>query len=608
MKKKVLVAIILTLTILFGIKSTKVLAQDIPYYVNSFISFYVSGAENGNKSIYRSDNIYHDTLEGVTYDKSTNTLTLNNLKTNFSLAVSEMGEDFKINLIGENEITDIFIFGAFGGNVQFIGDGSLTINKDKTNDIGIYISADGNAGKIEVDDTVTLKVYGSESAIEVANSSLKDNSKVIIFNNGDDISDSITTSEEIHKEPQIMNVIIPHYNGDGTDYIVAIKDGKKYGISRGVDNYYLTIQSIICDYEDDICFLDPTSGSDSDAYNLEFASLEAITEAGYEITDEVVPVNYWVNYSYYLTGEDNNGVKYAYTESYYQNEIIYYVYNITNNVVTLNNGREYTVVIPDNEIDGESLVELEKSFNVYSHVVNLKEVIVLSKDVINEEIVDEKVDTEEITNETINIEVKPFDNNSDNDKVAANAVNELLEDTKNDGLILVIKESTKNGHDVLVQLDINKIDANEDIKKQVEDKIESDLNGAKILGYFDINLLLRVDDNILDEKVTELNNEILVKLDVSDLIRDLDKVSDNKVRKYYVIRIHDGKTDIIEATLNDNILFFKSDKFSSYIVTYKDIDNISNPKTLDNINVYVIIGTLSLISLIVISLYLKRNN
>ena len=102
MKKKVLVAIILTLTILFGIKSTKVVALDIPYYVNSFISFYASGAENDNKSIYRSDNLYHDTLEGVTYDESTNTLTLNNLKTNLSLAVSEMGEDFKINLIGEN--------------------------------------------------------------------------------------------------------------------------------------------------------------------------------------------------------------------------------------------------------------------------------------------------------------------------------------------------------------------------------------------------------------------------------------------------------------------------------------------------------------------------
>ena len=52
--------------------------------------------------IYYDGDIDNSTLEGVSYDLETNTLTLSNLKTSNRLVIEDMGDDFKINLIGDN--------------------------------------------------------------------------------------------------------------------------------------------------------------------------------------------------------------------------------------------------------------------------------------------------------------------------------------------------------------------------------------------------------------------------------------------------------------------------------------------------------------------------
>lgn len=154
-------------------------------------------------------------------------------------------------------------------------------------------------------------------------------------------------------------------------------------------------------------------------------------------------------------------------------------------------------------------------------------------------------------------------------------------------------------------------DVTDDVKAKVNTKIkeEKDLKGSNVLGYFDINLVVKVNDDALDEKVTELNDEIEVTLDVSELVKSLDKVASGKVRKYNVIRIHGDEVEVLDATLNDdNTLTFKTDKFSSYIVTYNDVDAPSNLKTLDNVSSYVTILVLSIIGFMATTLYLKKRH
>ena len=57
-------------------------------------------------------------------------------------------------------------------------------------------------------------------------------------------------------------------------------------------------------------------------------------------------------------------------------------------------------------------------------------------------------------------------------------------------------------------------------------------------------------------------------------------------RKYYVIRIHDGKAEKLDAELDDGKITFETDKFSNYTLTYVDTlnDNVNdNDKELDDV-------------------------
>lgn len=606
MKKKLLIAVLLLAITFLGVRTTKVLAGNGPSDEFSFITFYNSEDPSGNKSIYEPNTVHNDALEGATYDKSTNTLTLNNVKTSLSLSINEMGEDFKINLVGDNEIQYIIIYGfGYGGNVEFTGNGSLTVNKNKSSEIGIVMAAEGTVGSLTVDDTATLKVYGSENAIIVGYSSEPDGKKVIILKNGQDISENVISEEQIAKMPQNMRVI-GFNEGGNAEYQVVTKNGKKYGL-QGNDPYYVTKQTIA--NTGDHYFFDPFSnqtGGNDDQY----ATLEEIQQAGYTITDEHVIINCWAKMSgFFPLAQNNNGTRYIFMRMFDQNNVeTDEVYDITEDKVTLYDGYEYTVVEINNDVQFNSLTEVtEDRSEGYSHTVNLKELEVLPGS-------DSSASAPEV--------VTASDNKSDNDKAAAKAVNVLLDAAKNGEevvgmsaeLISAINEAVENGDDVTVELDTTKMelkDVSDEVKAKLEAKIkeEKTLKDSNVLGYFDINLIVKINGDALDEKVTDLKEEMEVKLDVSELVKNLPAVASGKVRQYNVITIHNGEVKVLKGTLNsDNTLSFKTNGFSSYAVTYNDVDADSvNPKTLDNVGSYVAVLVLSIIGFAA-TLYLKKRN
>ena len=61
------------------------------------------------KRVYE-DNIVYNEISGVTYDKNSNTLILNNVKTEMLLETYAMGDNFKIKAIGNNEIGGIVLW------------------------------------------------------------------------------------------------------------------------------------------------------------------------------------------------------------------------------------------------------------------------------------------------------------------------------------------------------------------------------------------------------------------------------------------------------------------------------------------------------------------
>ncbi|MBE6799602.1 MAG: hypothetical protein E7529_00190 [Ruminococcaceae bacterium] len=121
---------------------------------------------------------------GASYNLNTNTLTLNNVTAkNASLMLMEMGDDFKINLIGYNELGEITsLAGTRGGSVTITGNGELVVNRTKDFS-GIQIDANETNSTLTVEETVKLKAYSAPEfetpAIDIYSSACLDSSEII---------------------------------------------------------------------------------------------------------------------------------------------------------------------------------------------------------------------------------------------------------------------------------------------------------------------------------------------------------------------------------------------------------------------------------------------
>ena len=119
----------------------------------------------------------------------------------------------------------------------------------------------------------------------------------------------------------------------------------------------------------------------------------------------------------------------------------------------------------------------------------------------------------------------------------------------------------------------------------------------KILKLTDNEMFdLKLFSKALDSYVTKLDNGTFeVRIPVSEKFKDKELVA------YYVS--DDGKITQYEVTVKDGYAVFNTDHFSIYTLGVKTTEN---PKTGDNIGRSVLVGAISLISLIGCGLYLKK--
>lgn len=120
-----------------------------------------------------------------------------------------------------------------------------------------------------------------------------------------------------------------------------------------------------------------------------------------------------------------------------------------------------------------------------------------------------------------------------------------------------------------------------DITKNISDEqkklIDSVLKpGSQVGMYADISVLLTVidkDNTVITDNVLipEIATKITVKMVLPDELLQKDST---KVRTYQVIRLHDGKPEVIDSNWDaaTATLTFETDKFSTYAVAYYDTD------------------------------------
>lgn len=102
-----------------------------------------------------------NTVDGVSYDQASNTLTLTNYDhPDVALYTNMMGDDFKLNLVGSNKLQNLGIWhGGWGGSLTICGSGSLTVNENRKNPDGIELFAEGGKSLLTVSGDSTVTVY-----------------------------------------------------------------------------------------------------------------------------------------------------------------------------------------------------------------------------------------------------------------------------------------------------------------------------------------------------------------------------------------------------------------------------------------------------------------
>ncbi|WP_316637853.1 dockerin type I repeat-containing protein [uncultured Ruminococcus sp.] len=114
--------------------------------------------------------IDNEAVPGATYDKSANTLTLDNIKLTDNLGVYYMGDDFKLRVEGECELKKISVFnfaGKYSTSLNITGTGALTLNKDKTYSEAIEFYSEGiSLTHLDIAPSATVHLYSAQSTDE----------------------------------------------------------------------------------------------------------------------------------------------------------------------------------------------------------------------------------------------------------------------------------------------------------------------------------------------------------------------------------------------------------------------------------------------------------
>lgn len=247
---------------------------------------------------------------------------------------------------------------------------------------------------------------------------------------------------------------------------------------------------------------------------------------------------------------------------------------------------EYTVTFENNKKIGTATIK------------------VTDKDGGNYEVVDTLTTTFEIIDKGVIEVVTPNIPNANGAKFVGTAEELIskIEFTKEE------QTAKENGKNIDVYLEVKDISnsVSESDKKAIEEKLENDTIGL----YLDINLLKQVEGQDAT-KITETKEPITITFEIPEKLINTDS---NIIRTYKILRLHEGKVDTLDVTVNGTTATFKTDEFSTYALAYTDKDitktdtaeTTSSPKTGDNIIVYAVMFIISTLGIAVISANNKK--
>ena len=350
MKKMTKIASILLITVLFisvlgGVLKTNAANGPSDSYSYVRIADYV---DMQYKTLYMNG-ATDVVFAGASYDRSTNTLTITNLKRDCGIEANEMGDDFKIKVVGENEIDNILVWGfGHGGSLTLTGNGTVTINKEGTYYNAINMEAEDTNSALTIDNTVNVNLYALENQdlIKISYTRISDKTKAVVLKNGQSITvnKSLSTQKMIsayYPDEDEINDYCPIYKDSNNKEYVVIKYQNDttyvyevYDITTTNNENHLTENTTV-----DGATLTPVY-VDNGLYNYSVPGSSLSIKAGAAAQTEL----------------KSSDVTLKSTSATYTGNTIKPAVTVKSGKTTLKNGTDYTVSYKDNKKVGTATV------------------------------------------------------------------------------------------------------------------------------------------------------------------------------------------------------------------------------------------------------------
>ncbi len=254
-----------------------------------------------SNDVYRNDTAIDS--DGISYDKASNTLTLTNFKQEDKIIITNMmGDDFKINVVGECEVARMNIWGdGYGGTLNIVGTGKLTVNKNKLFDNAIVLYAESTESTLNFGENVNVKLYAKENVAVIKEATYNDKSKAFRFANGS----SADVQGEIYAYTDYKRIDGCHYDDTNENF------GKKVIRASDPDGIYIANHYI---------YYDENEEETGTGYGIQ--KLEYIEEYGTYERDQTFGENGELR----MTDEEFENSEYSYVlqDSEYGEKIYYF--------------------------------------------------------------------------------------------------------------------------------------------------------------------------------------------------------------------------------------------------------------------------------------------
>jgi len=186
---------------------------------------------------------------------------------------------------------------------------------------------------------------------------------------------------------------------------------------------------------------------------------------------------------------------------------------------------------------------------------------------------EEKEDVVYVPEEEIHEQVK-----DEADKLTDKIVNDELEEgVVSEETLEKVQEAIENDEEIITELIIENmkdVEVDESAKELVEEAVKELVKDtvSTIAQYLDIKVVLKTEESGEElGTLNKLSEEITLTFEIPAEWK-------KEGRKFHVIRVHEGKTDVLDVWENeDGTVSFKTDRFSTYALAYTDVVENENP-------------------------------